>query len=442
MHIDHLHTIYVMPLCKWPCCITAAMRCMTSNASILRCAGQSSHGLIPVEDAHWHGVESAEMALADPQSSTKLGVTITEEDLAQEARLSKIKLPGMGSKLLQGDDPESPIAGQDEVGEAADKDDDLALEEALQKEMFDKVMEEQRLSKGQRINIGSPDTYFRPVYATAAGVKSAPEQQDRPVQGRLQVISTSVLSDPSLMEQMNRQFHQGQARPGAIDAATAAEAVAAATAAVAEGSVAAVERAAAGPAPEAVADAPAASTCSVGEDQRTTPVPFQGQVVGPNPFQGVPDVSSTPTMGRFAGPGSGQIASTPGEWNLSEKGPAPSAKTHRLARMTSAALDQVHSAPTAEEKGKAKLSDSNPLYSNQWLGAFALDEAGPSDLRSSLYAAYSAMPFSSNQAELPSKQGAVPPADAQGSPLWTEGSRGGQEVSSPEEDVTGLTASF
>jgi hypothetical protein len=209
------------------------------------------------------------------------------------------------------------IAGAaEEAEEQLKEDDDLALEEALQKEMFDKVMEEQRLSKGQRINIGSPDTYFRPVYATAAGVKSAPEEeQERRVQGRLQVISTSVLADPEHMEQMNRQFHHGQPRP-AIDASTAAAAVAAATAAVAESSAAA-DRAASSP-PEGAAAAMSSKmgASSSRADNPMVAVPFQSDVIGPNPFQGIADVSSVGRRTPAAEPAgtTGQIASAPVQW--------------------------------------------------------------------------------------------------------------------------------
>ena len=62
------------------------------------------------------------------------------------------------------------------------------LETAAHDGVFNQFVADQLLSQGQRINIGSPDTYFRPAYATAAGVKSAPDAEDPSlVRGRLQV---------------------------------------------------------------------------------------------------------------------------------------------------------------------------------------------------------------------------------------------------------------
>ena len=62
------------------------------------------------------------------------------------------------------------------------------LETAAHDGVFSQFVADQLLSQGQRINIGSPDTYFRPAYATAAGVKSAPDAEDPGLaRGRLQV---------------------------------------------------------------------------------------------------------------------------------------------------------------------------------------------------------------------------------------------------------------
>lgn len=59
-------------------------------------------------------------------------------------------------------------------------------------------MADQALSKGQRVNIGSPGSFFRPVYATIAGTKRSSQGK---MQGKLQIISTSVLSDTELLAQ-------------------------------------------------------------------------------------------------------------------------------------------------------------------------------------------------------------------------------------------------
>ena len=80
-------------------------------------------------------------------------------------------------------DPDSPMLDPNKKQGPVD------LETAAHDGVFNQFVADQLLSKGQRINIGSPDTYFRPAYATAAGVKSAPDADDPSqfAKGRLQV---------------------------------------------------------------------------------------------------------------------------------------------------------------------------------------------------------------------------------------------------------------
>ena len=82
-------------------------------------------------------------------------------------------------------DPDSPMLDPNKKQGRVD------LETAAHDGVFNQFVADQLLSKGQRINIGSPDTYFRPAYATAAGVKSAPDADDPSqfAKGRLQVHS-------------------------------------------------------------------------------------------------------------------------------------------------------------------------------------------------------------------------------------------------------------
>ena len=84
-------------------------------------------------------------------------------------------------------DPDSPMLDPNKKQGPVD------LETAAHDGVFNQFVADQLLSKGQRINIGSPDTYFRPAYATAAGVKSAPDADDPSqfAKGRLQVHSSS-----------------------------------------------------------------------------------------------------------------------------------------------------------------------------------------------------------------------------------------------------------
>jgi hypothetical protein len=80
-------------------------------------------------------------------------------------------------------DPDSPMLDPNKKQGRVD------LETAAHDGVFNQFVADQLLSKGQRINIGSPDTYFRPAYATAAGVKSAPDTDvpSQSARGRLQV---------------------------------------------------------------------------------------------------------------------------------------------------------------------------------------------------------------------------------------------------------------
>jgi hypothetical protein len=123
-------------------------------------------------------------------------------------------------------------------------------------EMYGELLADQVLSKGQRINIGRPDSYFRPVYATTAGVKTVQQDQEATrLQTRLQVISAPVLDDPDTIARMSDQMLPDG--PLTIDAATAAAAIA--------GAVAAAQ----------------------GSGKRAAhAVRFQ-DVIGPNPFKGV-----------------------------------------------------------------------------------------------------------------------------------------------------------
>ena len=71
----------------------------------------------------------------------------------------------------------------------------MNLETAAHDGFFNQFVADQLLSKGQHINVGSPDTYFRPAYVTAAGVKSAPDAADPSqfARGRLQVCTLWIL---------------------------------------------------------------------------------------------------------------------------------------------------------------------------------------------------------------------------------------------------------
>jgi len=67
----------------------------------------------------------------------------------------------------------------------------MDLKAAAHDGVFNQSVADQLLSKGQHINVGSPDTYFRPAYASAAGVKIAPDAEDpsQSAKGRLQVCT-------------------------------------------------------------------------------------------------------------------------------------------------------------------------------------------------------------------------------------------------------------
>ncbi len=234
--------------------------------------------------------------MAEPIAATGIDAQQVE---AEGDAVSKIQLQQSLKLVLSGkqaldpiSEPDSPVMTSEEASAKA-RSGDMALEEALQEGVFNELMQDQLLNKGQRINIGSPDTYFRPVYATAAGVKSAPEQQM--VQGRLQVISTSVLNDPVHMAQMDRQFHN-EPRPYDEETAAAAAAVAemlaasAATGETAERPAFSAERSASSPADAAGAAAVEGSSAQAGNPMIA--VPSDLNVKGLNPFQGLADATS------------------------------------------------------------------------------------------------------------------------------------------------------
>ncbi len=112
-----------------------------------------------------HETRAAVSAEEAPKSST------VQEEQAQEQHIAS--------------DPDSPMLDPNK------KDGPVDLETAAHDGVFNQFVADQLLSKGQRINIGSPDTYFRPAYATAAGVKSAPDADDPSqfAKGRLQVCT-------------------------------------------------------------------------------------------------------------------------------------------------------------------------------------------------------------------------------------------------------------
>lgn len=247
-------------------------------------------------------------------------------------------------------------------------------------EVFDELMQDQLLSKGQRINIGSPDTYFRPVYATAAGVKTVQqEQQEAPrVQTRLQVISTSVLNDPEHIARMSRQLRQedqsskmpGPAAVIKIDQKTAAAAIAGALAAMAnsrqsvpaeQASTIRTEMAAAGSSsaePLPPGGPEGGRTPADNNMNSRSAVRFQ-DVVGPNPFQVLADASTTPGLKRPRtsdplGPSAYQAARAPPlqRDKLAAASPAASEQHKRAAAQAEAAV-QTQRRPTAAEVYKA-----------------------------------------------------------------------------------------
>lgn len=255
------------------------------------CAGSSATGLIPVEEGKGLGVQAGLVGETSAASA---------EDAQQdeEEGVSKVHLQQSLKLILSGkqavdpvSEPDSPVMSAEEASAKA-RSGDMALEEALQEGVFNELMQDQLLNKGQRINIGSPDTYFRPVYATAAGVKSAPEAAPM-VQGRLQVISTSVLNDPEHMEQMNRQFHN-EPRPYDEEMAAAVAAAEVLAAAAAAGKAGrppiAAERSASSPADVAASSAAAEES---GAPNPMIAVPSDPDMKGLNPFQGLADATST-----------------------------------------------------------------------------------------------------------------------------------------------------
>ena len=283
-------------------------------------AGSGATGLIPVEEGKGLGVQTGvagETSAADAQQG--------EEDTVSKMQLQQsLKLILSGKQSLDPvSEPDSPVMTSEEASAKA-RSGDMALEEALQEGVFNELMQDQLLNKGQRINIGSPDTYFRPVYATAAGVKSAPEAAPM-VQGRLQVISTSVLNDPEHMEQMNRQFHN-EPRPYDEETAAAVAAAEVLAAAAAAGKAGRppipAARSASSPADTAAAPSSAAAEES-SADNPMIAIPSDPDMKGLNPFQGLADATSSrkllPTAAETERP-AGMFASAP-----LQKGPGASA---------------------------------------------------------------------------------------------------------------------
>jgi hypothetical protein len=119
---------------------------------------------------------------------------------ASDPRPTEVSKP---SSLGDGSDEESPTskAVARNRGGAAGGD-------IIQDDVFTELMAEQLLSKGQRVNIGSPSTFFRPIYAAGAGLDD--EKQMPMLKGKLQVINTSVLSDTELMMSMQCQLHAAE----------------------------------------------------------------------------------------------------------------------------------------------------------------------------------------------------------------------------------------
>ena len=242
-----------------------------------------------------------------------------EADAVSENQLKhslKLILSGKQQAVECVSEPDSPVMTSAEASAKA-RSGDMALEEALQEGVMHELMQDQLLNKGQRINIGSPDTYFRPVYATAAGVKSMPEQNNM-VQGRLQVISTSVLNDPEHMEQMNRQFHNDLPRPHDEETAAAIAAAELVSAAAAAGKAAArtmatAERAASSPAATQSGGPAAEDSGPQAENPSVIATPSEHDAERLNLFKGLADATSSlvlPSVTDVARP-AGLFASAP-----------------------------------------------------------------------------------------------------------------------------------
>lgn len=240
--------------------------------------------------------EEGSSSAGGTQDSSKAG---GEGGAVSEVQLKhslKLILSGEQQAVECVSEPDSPVMTSAEASAKA-RSGDMALEEALQEGVMHELMQDQLLNKGQRINIGSPDTYFRPVYATAAGVKSMPEQNNM-VQGRLQVISTSVLNDPEHMEQMNRQFHSDLPRPHEEETAAAIAAAELVSAAAAAGKAAArttvtAEWSASSPAAAQSGAAAAEDSGAQAENPSVIATPSEHDAERLNPFKGLADATSS-----------------------------------------------------------------------------------------------------------------------------------------------------
>ncbi|CAL8467742.1 g7280 [Coccomyxa elongata] len=364
-------------------CIPTIMGIMPVEKLDLLLLGTGTTGLIPLNDGKGMGVQVAKVgeegssSAGGTQDSSKAG---GEGGAVSEVQLKhslKLILSGKQQALECVSEPDSPVMTSAEASAKA-RSGDMALEEALQEGVMHELMQDQLLNKGQRINIGSPDTYFRPVYATAAGVKSMPEQNNM-VQGRLQVISTSVLNDPEHMEQMNRQFHNDLPRPHDEETAAAIAAAELVSAAAAAGKAAArttvtAERSASSPAAAQSGGAAAEDSGAQAENPSVIATPSEHDAERLNPFKGLADATSghkLSTVAEVERP-AGHFASAP-----VQKGIGSSLVDTQRASVGKEDATRRH---TAAEKGKAKAIEFDEvLYqTSALLGPSSSDEAGPS----------------------------------------------------------------
>lgn len=359
------------------------------------CSGNGATGLIPVEEGKGKGVQAARVgSAAEAAQQGEKGIV----PAAAQGVVSDVQLQESLSRILAGkqavdpgSEPDSPVMTSEEASAKA-RSGDMALEEALQEGVFNELMQDQLLNKGQRINIGSPDTYFRPVYATAAGVKSAaPTEQQAFVPGRLQVISTSVLNDPEHMRQMDRQFHNELPAPQEGDLSAAAAAAAELVAAAAAAGKAAerpplsgtVQRAASGPPDDKTAASASAAVSSVtGRDNSMIAILHEADSKGPNPFQGLADATSSKlsTIAETDRP-DGQAASAPLQKGAGFGLPDTLGLSETGKRLL---IEEEKRRPTAAEKGKAKAIDYDEIFLRgavPILAAMRPDEAGPSNVQ-------------------------------------------------------------
>jgi len=101
---------------------------------------------------------------------------------------------GAESSLVQNEQVQEQQATSESDSPMLDpnkKEGPMDLEAAAHDGVFNQAVADQLLSKGQHINVGSPDAYFRPAHASAAGVKVGPDAEDPSqfAKGRLQVCT-------------------------------------------------------------------------------------------------------------------------------------------------------------------------------------------------------------------------------------------------------------